>query len=191
MDNLGWLIVAGALVVLLLILVIWFFATRSNLLKQQVQVDEAWHDIAVQLKRRGDLVPSIVQAVRGYADHEQSAFAAMEQARTETLEATTPSEASTAENHFQGALRALYGIADAFPKLTASPEFVHLKADLGQTEDKIQSARRAYNGSVRGLNARVQGCPGKLVAGAAGVRAREFFEVADRAAIAEPPRVQF
>ena len=118
-------------------------------------------------------------------------FSEVTQARSESLNASTPGEASVAENHLQGALRSLFAVAEAYPQLQASSNFTQLQRDLVQTEDKIQSSRRYYNGSVRELNTSIKVFPNNVVAGPFGFGEREFFDVADRAAISEPPRVQF
>lgn len=185
------IIIAIVVAVVVIALVVWFLVARSRLRAHDLRADEAWHEIEMQLKRRADLVPSVVEAVRGGSSPDPQVLAEIDQARAATLDAADPAASSAAENRFQGALRALFGAAEASRELAASPEFLQLKADLVQTEDRIQSARRHYNGEVRGLNAAVGAFPNRLVAGAAGVARREFFEVADRAAISEPPRVQF
>ncbi|MDJ1370812.1 LemA family protein [Gulosibacter molinativorax] len=191
MDQLGWIIPVGIVVVLLIALLVWVWITYNKLTKFNVRVDEAWSDITVQLKRRADLIPNIVETVKSYAKHESKVFDDVTQARSETLSAQSPSEASTAENHVQGALRSLFAVAEAYPQLQASSNFSQLQSDLVQTENKIQASRRYYNGSVRQLNTSVKSFPNNLVAGPLGFHNREFFEVADRAAISEPPRVQF
>lgn len=189
--QLEWLIPVGIAVAVIVLLLVWFFVARSRLRGHDARADAAWHEIELQLKRRADLVPAVTAAVRDHAQHGEQALVEIERARAETLSADSPVAASTAENHFQGALRGLFGVADAYPQLTASPDFLRLKSDLVQTEDKLQTSRRNYNGAVRSLNAAVTTFPNRLVAGPAGVRQREFFEVTDRAAISEPPRVQF
>jgi LemA protein len=118
-------------------------------------------------------------------------FEDVTRARSETLQASTPGQASQAENHLQGALRSLFAVAEAYPQLQASNNFTQLQRDLVQTEDKIQSSRRYYNGSVRELNTSIKVFPNNLIAGPFGFHDHEFFDVADRAAISEPPRVQF
>ena len=193
MDNLVWIIPVGLAALVLIGLVVWMLIARSRIQKLDQQVDEAWHDIAAQLKRRADLVPSVIDAVRGHganAQNSQRVFGEVEDARAATLAASTPSAASTAENRFQGALRGLFALAQTYPQLHSSPQFVQLQADLVQTEDKLQGARRRYNGTVRELAAASKKFPGSVVA-SKDAREREYFEVADRAAIAEPPRVQF
>ncbi|KAB1643255.1 LemA family protein [Gulosibacter chungangensis] len=191
MDQLGWIIPVGIVVVLLIVVLLWVWLIYNKLTKQNVRVDEAWSDITVQLKRRADLIPNLVETVKSYASHESKVFDDVTQARSEILSAQSPAEASTAENHVQGALRSLFAVAEAYPQLQASANFSQLQSDLVQTENKIQSSRRYYNGSVRQLNTSVKSFPNNLVAGPLGFPEREFFEVADRAAISEPPRVQF
>ncbi|WP_193127634.1 LemA family protein [Gulosibacter sediminis] len=177
--------------VVLVLLIVWIWVTYNRLTKNRIRVDEAWSDITVQLKRRADLIPNLINTVSGYAQHEQRVFSEVTQARSETLSASTPGEASVAENHLQGALRSLFAVAEAYPQLQASNNFTQLQRDLVQTEDKIQSSRRYYNGSVRELNTSIKVFPNNVVAGPFGFGEREFFDVADRAAISEPPRVQF
>ncbi len=185
------LVIPIVLVVLLVaILVIYLWATRSSLVALKARVDEAWNDIAAERRVRADLVPALVEKVRGYATHEKTVFDAATRARSETLVATTPREATVAENHLQDAIRSVFGTADAFPQLQASPDFLQLQADLVETEEKIRASRRFYNGGVREFNAKIQVFPNKLFARRLGFTPREFFEVSD-STIAEPPRVQF
>lgn len=191
MDQLGWIIPVGIVVVLLIVLLLWAWLTYNKLTKHNIRVDEAWSDITVQLKRRADLIPNIVETVKSYAKHESKVFEEVTQARSETLTAQTPAAASDAENHVQGALRSLFAVAEAYPQLQASANFTQLQSDLVQTENKIQASRRYYNGTVRQLNTSIKSFPNNMVAGTMGFPEREFFEVADRAAISEPPRVQF
>lgn len=180
-----------AIAVVLIALIAWIFITRSVLAKKRDRVDDDWGAIQVQLKRRADLLPGLSDAVREYVDEDNRVFRDAEQARAATLDASSPTAMSDAENGLQGAMRALFGVAQAHPQLTSASHFVHLQSDLVQTEDKIQASRRRYNSSVRTYNAAVKRFPNKLVAGMFHHEPREFFEVADRAAIAEPPRVQF
>ncbi|SJM66546.1 LemA family protein [Gulosibacter sp. 10] len=191
MEQLGWIIPVGILALILLIILVWAWVTYNKLTKHSVRVEEAWSDITVQLKRRADLIPNIVETVKSYAKHESKVFEDVTRARGETLEAKTPAAASEAENHVQGALRSLFAVAEAHPQLQANANFSQLQSDLVQTENKIQAARRYYNGSVRQLNTSIKTFPNNVVAGPMGFAQREFFEVADRAAISEPPRVQF
>jgi LemA protein len=156
-----------------------------------VRVDEAWSDITVQLKRRADLIPNLIETVKGYAAHEKGVFEDVTKARAETLSAQGPAEASAAENHIQSALKSIFAVAEAYPQLQASQNFLRLQSDLVDTEDKIQASRRFYNGGVRELNTKIKVFPNNVFAKRLGFTQRDFFEVADVAAIAEPPRVQF
>jgi LemA protein len=156
-----------------------------------VRVDEAWSDITVQLKRRADLLPNLIEAVKGYAAHERQVFEAVTKARAETINAQSPADATVAEGHMQQALKSIFAVAEAYPQLQASQNFLQLQGELVDTEDKIQASRRFYNGGVRELNVKVKQFPNTLFVRGLGFNERDFFEVADAAAIAEPPRVQF
>ncbi|MEJ3404640.1 LemA family protein [Rathayibacter sp. YIM 133350] len=186
-----WLIALIVVVVLILIFGIYLWATYNSLVTLNVRVDEAWSDITVQLKRRADLIPNIIESVKGYAAHEKGVFESVTRARAETLSAQGPAEASVAENHMQQALRSIFAVAEAYPQLQASQNFLQLQSELVDTEDKIQAARRFYNGGVRELNTKIKVFPNNVFAKRLGFGERDFFEVADAAAIAEPPRVQF
>lgn len=189
MDPL--LITILVIVGLVVILGLYLWATYNSLVTLNVRVDEAWSDITVQLKRRADLIPNLIEAVKGYAAHEKGVFEAVTRARAETLSAQGPAEASVAENHFQQALKSLFAVAEAYPQLQASQNFLQLQGELVDTENKIQSSRRFYNGGVRDLNTKIKVFPNNMFAGMFGFSAREFFEVDDIATISEPPRVQF
>ena len=186
-----WLILVGVLVLLVVIVGIYLWSTYNSLVTLGVRVDEAWSDITVQLKRRADLIPNIIEAVKGYAAHEKQVFENVTRARAETLTASTPVEASMAENHMQQALKSVFAVAEAYPQLQASQNFLQLQSELVDTEDKIQSARRFYNGGVRDLNTKIKTFPNTLFVRNLGFTERDFFEVDEPAAIAEPPRVQF
>ncbi len=187
----GGLIAIIAVVAVVLILAIYVWATYNSLVTLRVRVDEAWSDITVQLKRRADLIPNLVETVKGYAEHERGVFEAVTAARAETISAQTPGEASVAEGHMQQALKSIFAVAEAYPQLQASQNFLHLQGELVDTENKIQAARRFYNGGVREFNTKIQLFPNNLFARGMGFREREFFEVEDVAAIAEPPRIEF
>jgi LemA protein len=186
-----WLIPVLIIVVVVAVIAIYFWATYNSLVALGVRVDEAWSDITVQLKRRADLVPNIVEAVKGYAAHERGVFENVTKARAETLSATGPVEASAAENHMQQALRSVFAVAEAYPQLQASQNYLQLQGELVDTEDKIQASRRFFNGGVRELNTKIKIFPNNLIARRLGFVEHDFFEVADGVAIAEPPRVQF
>ena len=186
-----WLIPVIIIVVILVIIGIYFWATYNSLVTLNVRVDEAWSDITVQLKRRADLIPNLIETVKGYAAHEKTVFEDVTKARAETLSAQGPAEASAAENHIQQALKSIFAVAEAYPQLQASQNFLRLQSDLVDTEDKIQAARRFYNGGVREFNTKIKVFPNSLFARRLGFTERDFFEVENLAAIAEPPRVQF
>lgn len=188
MDYLIWIII-GVIVVL----VIAFVATYNGLIRLNVRVSEAWSDITVQLKRRADLIPNLVESVKGYASHESEVFEAVTAARANVLSATNKGvkETAAAENQFEGALKSLFAVSEAYPQLRATENFQQLQGELVDTEDKIQASRRFYNGGVRDLNSKVQTFPGNVIAGMFAIKSREFFEVDEPASIEEPVEVKF
>jgi LemA protein len=179
------------IVALIVIIGLYLLTTYNGLVRLNVQVDEAWSDITVQLKRRADLIPNLINSVKGYAAHESGVFEAVTQARAASISATTPAEASAAENQLQGTLKSLFAVAEAYPQLQANQNFLQLQGELVDTEDKIQASRRFYNGGVRELNTKVKTFPNTLFVRGLGFKERDFFEVDDAASIAEPPKVQF
>nr|WP_176491483.1 LemA family protein [Curtobacterium sp. 'Ferrero'] len=185
------LIVVGVVVVVLVVIGIYLWVTYNALVTLKVRVDEAWSDISVQLKRRADLIPTIVDTVKGYAAHEKAVFTDVTQARAETLSAGDAEAASAAEGHMQKALKSVFAVAEGYPQLQSSQNFLQLQSELVDTEDKIQSARRFYNGGVRELNTKIRVFPNSAFAKNRGFTEAPFFETAEPAAIAEPPRVQF
>lgn len=183
-----WLwIVIGIVVVL----GIFLWATYNGLVRLKVRVDEAWSDITVQLKRRLDLIPNLVNTVKGYAEHESGVFEAVTEARAKALNAQGVKETAAAENEFEGALKSLFAVAENYPQLRATENFQQLQAELVDTEDKIQAARRFYNGGVRDLNTKIQVFPNNVFAGMLGFTSREFFETEDRAEAEKPVEVKF
>jgi LemA protein len=178
-------------VVLLVIVGIYLWATYNSLVTLNVRVDEAWSDITVQLKRRADLIPNLIESVKGYASHEKGVFEAVTKARAETVSAQGPAEAAVAEGHMQAALKSIFAVAEAYPQLQASQNFLQLQGELVDTEDKIQASRRFYNGGVREFNTKIKVFPNNIWAKNLGFGERAFFDVADAASIQEPPRVQF
>lgn len=178
-----WIIIA---VVVIILLFLW--ATYNGLVRLRVRVDEAWSDITVQLKRRLDLIPNLVETVKGYAAHESGVFEAVTEARSNLLNATGVKETAAAENQFEGALKSIFAVSEAYPDLKASQNFMDLQQQLVDTEDKIQASRRFYNGGVRDLNSRVQTFPSNVVASIFGFKNRDFFELDEaEAAQAEKP----
>ena len=183
-----WIILA---VVVVLALFVWM--TYNGLVQLKVRVEEAWSDITVQLKRRADLIPNLVESVKGYAAHEKKVFQDVTEARANVLAATGkgPKETAVAENQFEGALKSLFAVSEAYPELRASENFQKLQEELVDTEDKIQAARRFYNGGTRDLNTKIQQFPSNVIAGMFGFKQREFFEVEDMASVEKPVDVKF
>jgi LemA protein len=180
----GWIIL-GILVVIAFMLV----AMYNGLVQLRVRCDSAWSDIDVQLKRRHDLIPNLVETVKGYAAHEKGTFENIAKFRSQAMQATSPADKAAAENQLTGALKSLFAVAENYPQLKASEEFTQLQGSLSQTEDNIQNARRYYNAVVRDLNTKIQSFPTNILAGMFGFQARQFFETA--AADREPVAVKF
>lgn len=165
-----------ACIIVFLIIVLGFM--YNGLVRLNQRSDEAWSDIIVQLKRRADLIPNLINTVKGYASHEKSIFEDVTKARAETLSAKGPAEAGKAENNFQGALKSLFAVAENYPDLKATQNFQQLSAELTDTEDKIQASRRFYNGVVRDFNTRRRVFPVNIFASMFGYKSdKEFFEV--------------
>lgn len=184
-----WIIIA-----VVVVLVIVLAAMYNSLVRLNVRANEAWSDITVQLKRRADLIPNLVNTVKGYAAHEKGVFEQVTEARAATLSATGPAEAGKAENQFQSALKSIFAVAEAYPDLKASQNFLDLQAELTDTEDKIQASRRFYNGVVRDFNTKRQTFPTNIFARLLGFKTdKEFFEVDESqlATIQNPVNVQF
>lgn len=175
MNTAAWIIIA---VVIIIILFLW--VTYNSLVTLKVRVDEAWSDITVQLKRRLDLIPNLVETVKGYAKHEDSVFSKVTEARANVLGAKGVKDTAIAEGQFEGALKSLFAVAEAYPDLKASENFKELQQELVDTEDKIQASRRFYNGGVRELTTKIQTFPSNFVAKLFKFTTREFFELDDK-----------
>src|SRR5262245_1477343 len=171
------LIIVG--VVLLLGLI--FILIRNSIIGSRNRVDEAWSGIDVQLKRRHDLVPNLVETVKGYAQHERETFEKVTQARAAAMQAQGPAEAGQAEGLLSQALGGLRVVAEQYPELRATENFQQLSRNLSELEDEIQASRRIYNSNVQSYNTKIQVFPNSMVAGAGGFTAREFFEIEDAA----------
>ncbi|MDD2486735.1 MAG: LemA family protein [bacterium] len=172
------LLVIVALVVLLALVIIGIY---NGLVIMRTRVEEAWSDIDVQLKRRHDLIPNLVETVKGYARHEAGVFENVTQARAAAVSAGSVGEKAQAENMLTGALRSLFAVAEAYPELRASENFTRLQEDLADTENKIMASRRFYNGVTRDYNIRRETFPSNIVANAFGFTRRDFFEIEDEA----------
>jgi LemA protein len=182
------------IIALVVIIGVFLWATYNGLVTLNVRVDEAWSDITVQLKRRADLIPNLIEAVKGYAAHEKEVFENVTKARAATVSPDVlahPAQAAVAEEGFGAALKSLFAVAEAYPALQASANFLGLQQELTDTEDKIMASRRFYNGGVRELNTKVLQFPQTLFVRGLGFKEREFFEVSDLGAISEPPSVKF
>ncbi len=178
-------------VILVVVLGIALVVIYNSLVKLRARTEEAWSDITVQLKRRLDLIPNLVNAVKGYASHEKQVFEDVTKARANTLNAQGVKETAAAENQFEAALKSLFAVSENYPQLRATENFQQLQAELTDTEDKIMASRRFYNGAVRDLNIKVDTFPSNLIAGMGGFKKREFFEVEDVAAVEKPVNVSF
>lgn len=162
-------------IIILAVLFLW--GVYNSLITLRIRVDEAWSDITVQLKRRLDLIPNLVETVKGYAKHESGVFTAVTEARAKALNAKGVKETAAAENQFEGALKSLFAVAESYPDLKASQNFIELQQELVDTEDKIQASRRFYNGGVRDLNTKIQVFPNNVVANMFSFKSREFYEL--------------
>ena len=180
-----------ALVAIVGVLGVALVVMYNGLVKLKVRVEEAWSDIGVQLKYRLDLIPNLVNTVRGYAQHEEGVFAQVNEARTKLASAQGVAETAQAEQQMQGALKGLLAIAEAYPDLKANTNFLDLQQKLTDTEDKIQASRRFYNAGVRDLNTKIQTFPTSLIAQMFKFEKRDFFEVEDRKVAETAPKVEF
>ena len=169
-----------ALIVILVVLVLAVLILAgmyNSLVQLRVRADSAWSDIDVQLKRRHDLIPNLVETVKGYAAHEKGTFENIAKFRSQAMQATSPVDKAQAENQLSGALKSLFAVAENYPELKASEQFIGLQSSLNSIEDNIQNARRYYNAVVRDYNTRVQSFPVNILAGMFGFQTRQFFEV--------------
>ena len=169
------IIVLGAIA----LVVLFFVAQYNRLIRLNISVDEAWAQIEVQLKRRADLIPNLVETVKGYAAHEQSTFDAVVTARAKATTASTVADTAAADGMLTQALRGLLAVAEAYPDLKASANFISLQEELATTENKVAFSRQFYNDNVRELNTAVKTVPTNFFAGVAKVTEREFYEVED------------
>ena len=174
------------------VIILGFISLYNRFVTLATRVKEAWADIDVQLKRRYDLIPNLVETVKGYAAHEASTLETVTAMRTRAMGATDPAEKAEAENMLSGALKSLFAVSENYPNLKANENFVELQRELSDTENKIQAARRFYNGVVMELNAAVQSFPSNIVADMFHFKAADFFELGEADAAAKSPvKVQF
>jgi LemA protein len=185
MFNLLWLFI-----IIPVLIIVWLLGIYNSLVRSKIRTDEAWSDIDVQLKRRYNLIPNLMETVKGYAAHEKDVFEKVTNARAAAINARGLKEQGQAENMLSGALKSLFAVAEAYPDLKANQNFLELQRELTDTEDKIQAARRFYNGVVRDFNTAVQVFPNSLVASMFNFKSREFFELGSEAE-KEPVKVSF
>jgi LemA protein len=179
-----------ALIIVVVGLVLYLMSAYNGLVRLKVQCDNAWSDIDVQLKRRYDLIPNIVETVKGYATHEKGTFEAVVAARNQAMSAQGPAAKGEAEGMLAGALRQVFALAEAYPQLRAVESFTQLQNTLNQIEDTLQNARRYYNAVVRDFNTMIEQFPSNLVAGMGNFKEREFFQISAPAE-REVPKVSF
>ncbi len=177
------------ILLIVVVLALWLVLTYNGLVTLKNRTDEAWSDIDVQLKRRYDLIPNLVETVKGYAAHESQTFEKVVQARNAAMGAQSMADKAVAENQLSQTLKSIFALSEAYPELKANQNFLQLQQDLTDTEDKIQAARRFYNGNVRDFNIKLQVFPTNLFGNSLGFKAREFFEVAEAEKAA--PQVKF
>jgi LemA protein len=188
MDYTIWITVG-----VVVLIGLWLWGTYNGLVTLNERVEEAWSDITIQLKRRADLIPNIIETVKGYAKHEKEVFEGVTAARAASISPEamkSPQTAAKADAGFAGAMKSLFAVAEAYPQLQANQQFLGLQSELSDTEDKIMAARRFYNAGARELNIKIKQFPQVLFAGL-GFKQREYFEVADAAAIQDAPQVKF
>lgn len=179
-----------AIIIAAVVLVFWAIMVYNKLIVLVNRAKEAWSDIEVQLKRRYDLIPNLVETVKGYATHEKGVFEKVTEARAKALGATGMKEKAEAENALSATLKSLFAVAENYPQLQAANNFLELQRDLRDTEDKIQAARRFYNGNVRDLRIQIEVFPANIVASLFGFKKMELFELENEAA-KEPVSVKF
>jgi LemA protein len=177
------------IVVIVVLIGLFFWLGYNGLVKRRNQVDNAWSQIDVQLKRRHDLIPNLVETVKGYAAHERGTFEAVTQARANAINAQSPAEQAQAENVLSGALKSLFAVAEAYPDLKANQNFLNLQEELTSAEDRVAYARQYYNDSVLSYNTQIQKFPTVVLAGMFNFEKREFYDAEPEAT--ETPQVSF
>jgi len=179
-----------SIIIILAVLFLWVIGAYNSLIKLRVRSEEAWSDIDVQLKRRYDLIPNLIETVKGYAKHEKKVFTDVTEARTAAINAKTTKSQEAAENMLTSALKSVFAVAESYPKLEASTNFVKLQEELSDTENKIEASRRFYNANVRDLNTKIQVFPTNLIAGMFNFAQKDLFEI-EEVTQREAPKVKF
>ncbi len=171
MNYLSWIIIA-----VVAILAVWVIGIYNGLIKLKNRTDEAWSDIDVQLKRRYDLIPNLIETVKGYASHEKETLDRVIQARNTAMSSQNTEEKAEAENALSSTLKSIFALAESYPDLKANQNFLKLQDELSDTENKIQASRRFYNGNVRDFNTKIQVFPNNFISGFLKFKAYQFFE---------------
>lgn len=189
-------IMTGLVIVYIILAIVaavalWVMVAYNGFVRLMKRTEEAWADIDVQLKRRYDLIPNLVNTVKGYATHESTTFEKVTEARTKAMGAQTLAEHTEAENVLAGTLKTLFAVAEQYPELKANENFLELQRELSDTENKIQAARRFYNSNVRDLNTMIDMFPSNVIANMFNFKSREFFELIEGSAEREPVAVSF
>lgn len=173
------MIILWTILAILLILLFWFIGIFNSIIVLKNRTKEAWSDIDVQLKRRHDLIPNLIETVKGYAKHESTVFEKVTEARAAAISAKSPADVAQKENVLAGALKSVFAVAEAYPELKASENFQKLQDELTDTENKIEAARRFYNGNVRDFNTKIQVFPNSVAAGIVNAEPFELFEAVE------------
>lgn len=179
--------ILGILLIVIVVVALYIALSYNGIVTLKNRTEEAWSDIDVQMKRRYDLIPNLVNTVKGYATHEQTAFEKVTEARARAMSATGVADKGQAENMLTGALKSVFAIAEAYPDLKANQNFLELQQELSDTENKIQASRRFYNGNVRDLNTKIESFPSNIIAGMFAFVKREFFQLDESDAAAKQP----
>jgi len=178
------------IIIIIVAVAVWAVVVYNSFIRLKNNTDEAWSDIDVQLKRRHDLIPNLMETVKGYMAHESNVLTAVTEARTKAMQSGSPEDLAKAENSLSGTLKSLFAVAENYPDLKANTNFLELQRELSDTENKIQAARRFYNGNVRDMNAAMQSFPGNVIASTFNFKQRNFFEL-DDVTEKEVPQVKF
>ena len=186
----SYLNLTNILIIVAVIIILWLILTYNSLVRRRYRIREAWSDIEVQLKRRYNLIPNIVETVKGYMTHERQVFEEVTNARTRAIGATTREEKAGAENALSNTLKTLFAVSENYPELKANANFLDLQRELADTENKIQAARRFYNGNAMDYNTAIDSFPTNLIAGMFGFRKEEFFGIESEVE-REPVKVKF
>ena len=181
----GWAVIG-----ILLILFLWVIATDNRLIRVQARAEEAWRDVDTLLRKRADLIPNLVETVKGYAGHEREVFERVAEARSASLKARTPKEQGQADDFLQATLKTLFAVVENYPELKANENFLGLQRSLEELETEIARSRRYYNAVVRDLNTKIKVFPSNLIASLFGIREREFYTLPSEE-LREPPQVSF